>query len=77
MNVIGLLSGLLLIASHGMTAAEYFHSKFHPAPSMTPVPVYPVDSAEYTAFPQASAGFTVSKEQKKLLRGFNKKRTPK
>ncbi len=74
MNVFSLISGLLLFTGHGMTAAEYFHSRFHPAPTMTPVPVYPVDSAEYTAFPQASSGFNLSKEQKTLLRGIKNRK---
>jgi hypothetical protein len=77
MNVFGLISGLLLMVGHGMTAAEYFQSRFRPAPSMTPVPNYPVDSAEYTAFPQASAGILLTKEHKALLRGFKKNHIPK
>jgi hypothetical protein len=72
MNVLSLISGLLLIAGHGMTAAEYFHSRFHLGPTMTPLPVYVVDSAESTALPQASSGFNLSKEQKTLLRGIKK-----
>jgi hypothetical protein len=65
-----LLSTIMYLRGRPLTAAEYFHSRFHPGPSVPAIPSFPVDSAEYTALPVASTGFTLSKEQKSVLRGI-------
>ncbi len=67
------LSSMAYLRGRSMTAAEYFYTRFRPGPSVPAVPSFPVDSAEYTAQPVASAGFTLSKEQKSVLRGIHKK----
>jgi hypothetical protein len=67
-----ILSTVMYLRGRPLTAAEYFHSRFHPGPSVPAVPGFPVDSAEYTALPVASAGITLSKEQKSVLRGIRK-----
>lgn len=66
MNLLYLLPALMLLS-----ASEHFNKVFKPGPSMPAIPTYQTDSAD--TIHNKYVGFALTKEQRNMLRGFNKK----